>query len=803
MRRLLFLGFVVWVVSFPVAANAAVTLTPETCSQYGSYTNSVCTLNQHIDDEVILPEDFFALDGAGYQVASLRIAADYVTVSELLVRDIEESNAAITIEQGTQGVYLDTIVATGEYEIFIDNQSQDVEISHVFLQGNPDRADQSGIVSQYSESISVTAAHIVAGYTAVATENTYAVTLDKVHAVGTGGQTPPAFWFTDTGLVTVTNSSIANWLFDIQRYESQTLQVSYKLLPRLLRMVIPVAYAQGLAQLVPGLPGIGVENTAVFDVTTSNVASETSTVPDPRAASACALTLPEVATAGDVVPGTVSIPDAGRALVTGVGKVEGDGSFTVSPSVTTVYSAYVWDALGQVRVCVAQVAVSPVSETASGTASTTGTATNSTEPWYGFIANIWSWFFNDVLVLPDADAQLESVQSQADDPDDTDTSSTAAATDEEEPLHVRAARNAASIGIQPFGYKLGAEGWDMETKQYVSSSTIMSGYSDNSFPGQVTRGLDCSGLIMWAYNYAYDPYAPVSENYIHTRKSTAQASEKQSYAVSQAELRPGDILSFGYGTTTVNHVAMYVGDIGAEYGVDAVMNAGDYDIGIDTYSLAGVGVNKSSFKGFHRPYNTDIDVRLQLHSPVDLILTTPSGAVLTKDTYYVGYSEAFFGLEEGIYYNQDIIGVDGLPDDLIYGSFSPGEYQIQVVPHVDAASDATYSLTLQVGGGDIITIVNEQPVRDIPPEGFKLTIPESVTDTPDLVRLQSLALSAAGTSASRSSVSDPEDIDYTHYKLSLLRMQIDLLTQLLAGQVSFQSGLPVLEGIIQVYETIE
>ena len=64
----------------------------------------------------------------------------------------------------------------------------------------------------------------------------------------------------------------------------------------------------------------------------------------------------------------------------------------------------------------------------------------------------------------------------------------------------------------------------------------------------LTNGTDCSGFVMLVY-----------ANYGVTLPRTTTAQAESGYAVSIEDIKPGDIISYGYGGYP-SHSALYIGD---------------------------------------------------------------------------------------------------------------------------------------------------------------------------------------------------------------------------------------------------
>jgi hypothetical protein len=175
------------------------------------------------------------------------------------------------------------------------------------------------------------------------------------------------------------------------------------------------------------------------------------------------------------------------------------------------------------------------------------------------------------------------------------------------PLHIKA----AELAIEVIGaeYTWGGNGWNWSVAldekgelkvlgwkggRFLTASEIKSGYYYYSKEkGKVEKGygLDCSGLVYWAYNKGYEAttYAPY-EGYVVNKKTQTATFDKNPVAftgahlqyrcnsepVEEANLMPGDLLFFDaeirrlkkYGQDgEIDHVAIYTGpflDIGKD-----------------------------------------------------------------------------------------------------------------------------------------------------------------------------------------------------------------------------------------------
>jgi len=288
-------------------------------------------------------------------------------------------------------------------------------------------------------------------------------------------------------------------------------------------------------------------------------------------------------------------------------------------------------------------------------------------------------------------------------------------------LHEQAANFAKQLVDHSEAYLWGGKGWDFDLGEFTSPERILSGYTyfNPDTGGKATGvGVDCSGLITWAFNRSYNPTAGFNSNYVTYVNADGMYRSQQSTPVDEAELQPGDTLSFDWdGNGRIDHVAMYVGESG---GYD-VVNAGDPVIGIerqnnDTYSRL------SFFKGFRRIHQADVSLAIKTGSPVNLRIVDPDGYELTAHTIIDSDEEYIREIQGELYYLELEQGHDGRPEDVVFSpKIKDGAYQIEVVPELGADSTATYSLSVEINGVETVVVDNET-IDMIPENGFTLVL---------------------------------------------------------------------------------
>lgn len=294
-------------------------------------------------------------------------------------------------------------------------------------------------------------------------------------------------------------------------------------------------------------------------------------------------------------------------------------------------------------------------------------------------------------------------------------------------LHEQAALNAIALVDQPDGYLWGGKGWDFELREFVTPATVLSGYqyyNPNSRQVETGIGLDCSGLVAWAYNRAADATQPFTKNFIAYENAAGQATDAQSEPITAEELRPGDTMYFDFGGTgRINHTAMYVGDQGTFDVVNASEpNVGIIDLRVESYSQF------LGFQFFRRPQNAQVAMSIQASSPVDLSVTDPDGNTISAETVLITEREFIREIPGELYYSESVQGHDGNPADVVYSPvLKDGQYRIEVEPNADAASDDTYSLTF-TAGETVIELAMDDSISELPVAGFVVTVSENGTE---------------------------------------------------------------------------
>jgi streptogramin lyase len=263
-------------------------------------------------------------------------------------------------------------------------------------------------------------------------------------------------------------------------------------------------------------------------------------------------------------------------------------------------------------------------------------------------------------------------------------------------------------------YLWGGKGWDYANNLYVDTSQIFSGYNywnNDLQQTQFDNGLDCSGLIMWAYNKAFGAINYRTGNPIQYEGADGQFQYNSS-PIQETDLQPGDLMFFDFeGTGLVDHVVMYVGDRGDGYDV---VEAAQPGVGI-IWAKKDVLKADAGFRGFKRQKDPQVGIRIKTHSPVTLTVTDPDNNTITPDTHRDTQFEKLREIPGQLYYTED----ENLDDTVIAPILKAGVYYIKVQPKPTALSTDTYTLTVDAGG-QTITLADHASIQSIPPQGYAI-----------------------------------------------------------------------------------
>jgi cell wall-associated NlpC family hydrolase len=309
---------------------------------------------------------------------------------------------------------------------------------------------------------------------------------------------------------------------------------------------------------------------------------------------------------------------------------------------------------------------------------------------------------------------------------------------------------------------------DQTAKVYSRNCKVKAqGWYDNT-----AHGVDCSGLVFWSYNKAFNAmHYPPWDAKTWTKYKKNQETWVRSTGVYIAfeganlictknvilmdrdtpkeKLRPGDLLFFngtGKEKNKIVHVAMYVGDYyykggnikGIYYpaGTYDVVNAKNTTLGIIPDNSTTL-TEKSDFFKFGRvkfPVTLSLkeasSLGIKIKSPADLEVTDPLGYTITKDKLWIS-EDALINETDGasLLYLQIDENDDGKIDGVVLDfERQMGDYLISVVPKPDANPSDTYTLEASYENTTIVLAENV-PVANIPSEPYTLSSNETGTST--------------------------------------------------------------------------
>lgn len=294
----------------------------------------------------------------------------------------------------------------------------------------------------------------------------------------------------------------------------------------------------------------------------------------------------------------------------------------------------------------------------------------------------------------------------------------------EKSLPEKAADLAKEVITAPYlgdGETYGGKGWDSLQNLYVSSGEIFDGYSywnnklkKNSFGA----GLDCSGLVQWAYNRSFNPSKSLLQNAIRWDSADGQYKHNTG-AITENDLQSGDLLFLDKGNDNhIDHVAMYVGENDGYDVVEAFTPRRGIISSIKTEFETRVGS-----KYFSRvELSPSIGGQIKASSPVDLIVTDPNGFTITPTTTIQTDEEYLNEVPGELYYTESVLGTDGYPEDTVYWPVQKiGDYIIKVIPDSNANPNATYSLDFSAGE-HTVNLAHNVPLNQIPSQGYGVSV---------------------------------------------------------------------------------
>jgi hypothetical protein len=279
-------------------------------------------------------------------------------------------------------------------------------------------------------------------------------------------------------------------------------------------------------------------------------------------------------------------------------------------------------------------------------------------------------------------------------------------------------------------YQQPGKGWDIQSGPWVDASIIASGTPYHIYwkdPNKTDPGIDCSGLIMWAYNKAFGAtkYRPgtstLSQNPVWGESASQQATFDFTLKIAnEDEKLPGDVLFYennGNVQDGFDHVAMYVGN-GRVVHASGELSGTDVEILNVSFTDAKAW---TGYQGIYRLNRKNFDLQVRVYSPVTLIVTDPDGLTINADTLIPSTEELRRQVGTALFYSQWDVDEDGKPDDVVTATtLKPGTYQIRVQPKPGALPTDTYTLEIEAGGSTLL-LAKDVAVSDIPQQGYVVT----------------------------------------------------------------------------------
>jgi len=295
------------------------------------------------------------------------------------------------------------------------------------------------------------------------------------------------------------------------------------------------------------------------------------------------------------------------------------------------------------------------------------------------------------------------------------------------PLSTKAANLAKTVIDGPYlgdGNTFGGKGWDPLQVSYVTPNEVTTDgyhYWNNKLRTVAFgAGLDCSGLVQWAFNRSFNPSKSLLHNAIRYDGADGQYKHN-SETVAEANLLPGDLLFLDKNSNSIkDHVAMYVGDnvtfdiveaFSPQQGIRSTTKA-------EFEARAGFVASQDLRRVALSPA---IGGSLQAGSPIDLAVTNPDGFTITATTS-IQTDEEFLREAQGeLYYSESELGSDGKPEDVVYWPIQKtGDYVFKAIPEVGVSPTSTYNLTFQTGSTTVLLAQNV-PISQIPIQGYGIT----------------------------------------------------------------------------------
>lgn len=282
------------------------------------------------------------------------------------------------------------------------------------------------------------------------------------------------------------------------------------------------------------------------------------------------------------------------------------------------------------------------------------------------------------------------------------------------------------------GDTFGGKGWDPFQGKYVTPSEILSGYrywNNKLDRHEFGAGVDCSGLIQWAFNRSFDPEKSLLQNVIRYDSADGQYKNNTT-SIIENNLGVGDLLFLDKNNNgVIDHVAMFVGGDSASNVVEALSP----QRGIIAVSKDDEFKERNGFfddKSFRRiTISPSIAGQFKAGSPIDLTVTDPEGFTITPETSIQTDEEFLREIPGELYYTESVLGQDGRPEDTVYWpTQKTGDYLVHITAEPDTLLTETYDLTFISDIGATTILAENLPIADIPSQPYIVRVSDDAVE---------------------------------------------------------------------------
>lgn len=289
----------------------------------------------------------------------------------------------------------------------------------------------------------------------------------------------------------------------------------------------------------------------------------------------------------------------------------------------------------------------------------------------------------------------------------------------------------------------GGKGWD-----YLSFNPPSGQEGRWAFPAQLTTGgyyyydaeppasiefgsgVDCSGLVLWAYNRAFGAMNHQERgNPIYYEGADGQYTYDTDDLGDNPELRPGDLIFLTEPNgLRIRHVALFVGptptancDSASVCDVIHASTPKNNPNAIKWTAKADLLANAHSQHRavlYGRVKPPRVDLQFNAHSPVGLFVLDPDGNNIGPETFEITGEELLREVARSLYYSVPSVDVAGRANDRVTAPvLKAGLYTVRVVPKQGVSPTETYTLDV-VALDKTVTLAKDVSISNIPPNGY-------------------------------------------------------------------------------------